>query len=303
MPRKPLAHTNDEIMLVMKRENAQAKGLIFEFVTHYGIRFFRFPAYFVGDIYSKVEHAVEMHWDAEKELRTCCPRGVALCSLLCAGQRFENLESFAVACRNALGDSIDTFQLTGSIFINGECVDELIVRSKAEKPRAIVRTPADQPLADPPLADPPLADPPLDRNPPLADQTLAHTNAEIVRRMVRDYWQHDSKMDTEAVWCFEFRTEYQNDLYSFRALFVDMVTYRVVYNSDDRARLRGTPRGKALLSLLSPEYPASRIFKDVEEFAVACRNALGDNVDAINLAAKGGVGKIFIGNECVALEG
>ena len=53
------------------------------------------------------------------------PRAKALKSLL-FDQCFPNVEAFAVACRNALGDNIETFDLAGSIFVNGKCVDELL---------------------------------------------------------------------------------------------------------------------------------------------------------------------------------
>ena len=53
------------------------------------------------------------------------PKGNALKSLLFR-QSFPDVEAFAVACRNALGDNIETFPLAGSIFVNGQCVDELL---------------------------------------------------------------------------------------------------------------------------------------------------------------------------------
>jgi hypothetical protein len=60
-----------------------------------------------------------------KEALVQYPRGNALASLLC-GQVFPDVPAFAVACRNALGDNIETFDLAGSIFVNGKCVDEAI---------------------------------------------------------------------------------------------------------------------------------------------------------------------------------
>ena len=61
-----------------------------------------------------------------EESLTTYPRGNALKSLLFR-QSFRDVEAFAVACRNALGDNIETFDLAGCIFVNGKCVDELIV--------------------------------------------------------------------------------------------------------------------------------------------------------------------------------
>ena len=53
------------------------------------------------------------------------PRAKALKSLL-FDQCFPNVEAFAVACRNALGDNIETFDLAGSIFVDGECVTKVL---------------------------------------------------------------------------------------------------------------------------------------------------------------------------------
>ena len=39
---------------------------------------------------------------------------------------FPTVEVFAVSCRNALGDNIDTLSLAGAIFVEGKCVDELL---------------------------------------------------------------------------------------------------------------------------------------------------------------------------------
>ena len=60
-----------------------------------------------------------------EESLTTYPRGNALKSLLFR-QSFRDVEAFAVACRNALGDNLETFDLAGSIFVNGQCVDELL---------------------------------------------------------------------------------------------------------------------------------------------------------------------------------
>ena len=53
------------------------------------------------------------------------PRANALKSLL-FDQCFRNVEAFAVSCRNAMGDNIETFDLAGCIFVDGQYVDELI---------------------------------------------------------------------------------------------------------------------------------------------------------------------------------
>ncbi len=61
-----------------------------------------------------------------KESLAKYPRGNALISLLYR-QPFPDVEAFAVACLNAIGHNIKTFDLAGCIFVNGKCVDELIV--------------------------------------------------------------------------------------------------------------------------------------------------------------------------------
>jgi hypothetical protein len=58
------------------------------------------------------------------------PRANALKSLL-FDKCFRSVEAFTVACRNALGDNIETFDLAGCIFVNDKCVDELIVAADA----------------------------------------------------------------------------------------------------------------------------------------------------------------------------
>jgi len=52
-------------------------------------------------------------------------RGKAISSLI-DDKCFPSVEAWVVACRNALGDNIDTFPLAGCIFVDGQCVDELI---------------------------------------------------------------------------------------------------------------------------------------------------------------------------------
>lgn len=62
---------------------------------------------------------------SSKEKLAQYPRGNALASLLC-GQVFPDVPAFAVACRNALGDDLETFPLTGCIFTNQICVDSIL---------------------------------------------------------------------------------------------------------------------------------------------------------------------------------
>jgi len=59
-------------------------------------------------------------------------RAKAIASLI-DDKCFPSVEAWAVACRNALGDNIDTFPLAGSIFVDGQCVDELLNAEKDER--------------------------------------------------------------------------------------------------------------------------------------------------------------------------
>ena len=53
------------------------------------------------------------------------PRAKALKSLL-EDVCFPSVEAFAVSCRNAMGDNTETFDLAGCIFIDNQCVDDII---------------------------------------------------------------------------------------------------------------------------------------------------------------------------------
>jgi hypothetical protein len=66
------------------------------------------------------------------------PRGNALKSLL-FGKSFRDVEVFAVACLNAIGFNIETFDLAGSIFVNDKCIDELlsVLEAKATEEKEI----------------------------------------------------------------------------------------------------------------------------------------------------------------------
>ena len=91
----------------------------FDFRTHVGATLCVIEAQFVDLATWRV--AVT----SSKEKLAQYPRGNALASLLC-GQVFPDVPAFAVACRNALGDDVETFSLTGCIFTNQICVDSIL---------------------------------------------------------------------------------------------------------------------------------------------------------------------------------
>jgi hypothetical protein len=82
-----------------------------------------------------------------KEALLQYPRGNALASLLC-GQVFADVPAFAVACRNALGDNIETFPLTGCIFTNGKCVDSILDALEDKRFATVFVEPLPLPLKD-----------------------------------------------------------------------------------------------------------------------------------------------------------
>jgi hypothetical protein len=83
------------------------------------------------------------------------PRAKAIASLI-DDKCFPSVEAWAVACRNALGDNIDTFPLAGSIFVDGQCVDELLNAEKDERFAGVlvVASPADDKTDDKQPASP-----------------------------------------------------------------------------------------------------------------------------------------------------
>jgi hypothetical protein len=87
---------------------------------------------------------------------------------------------------------------------------------------------------------------------------------------------------------FEFRTDIKGVPHVFEAQFTDLATFKVTVTSTKEA-LVSYPRGKALKYLL---YDVC--FPDVETFAIACRNAGGDNTETVDLARS-----IFVNGKCV----
>ena len=108
------------------------------------------------------------------------------------------------------------------------------------------------------------------------------TNADIRRFF---FLSMDKKFNVTT---FEFRTEFGGTLHHFEAQFVDLKDFEVLCTNTKDAFAK-YERGNALTSLLYDS-----CFSDVEAFAVACRNALGDNLETLPLA-----GSIFVNGQCV----
>jgi hypothetical protein len=97
-------------------------------------------------------------------------------------------------------------------------------------------------------------------------------NTTLVRLLHTATW-HD-------VYTFQYRTSLAGQVLVFEGTFLDRAHYQVLSNTPAEV-LRTYPRGKALVSLIH-----DRCFPGVEAFAVACQNALGDDVDSVLLAGK-----------------
>jgi hypothetical protein len=87
---------------------------------------------------------------------------------------------------------------------------------------------------------------------------------------------------------FEFRTDIKGVPHIFEGQFTDLATFKVMVTSTKDA-LAAYPNGNALKSLLY-----GQCFPDVEAFAIACRNAAGDNTEIVDLARS-----IFVNGKCV----
>jgi hypothetical protein len=120
----------------------------------------------------------------------------------------------------------------------------------------------------------------------------APTNAEIagyLRQMSLHFAMFKPFMDESFRFHqFEFRTDVGGTPHIFEAQFTDLANFKVYVTSSEET-LAKNHRGNACKSLLY-----DRCFRDVEAFAVACRNALGDDLDSVPLA-----GSIFVNGKCV----
>jgi hypothetical protein len=134
---------------------------------------------------------------------------------------------------------------------------------------------------------------PTDNDPKGNDPVYrAPTNAEIagyLRHMSLHFAMFKPFMDESFRFHqFEFRTDVGGTPHIFEAQFTDLANFKVYVTSSEET-LAKNHRGNACKSLLY-----DRCFRDVEAFAVACRNALGDDLDSVPLA-----GSIFVNGKCV----
>ena len=76
---------------------------------------------------------------------------------------------------------------------------------------------------------------------------------------------------------FEYVTNHDNHGLIFHGSFIDRASYPVCCTTPAHV-LRTYPRGKALVSLLH-----NQRFPGVEAFALACQNALGEDIESVPL--------------------
>ena len=76
---------------------------------------------------------------------------------------------------------------------------------------------------------------------------------------------------------FEYITKHDNKGLIFHGWFIDRASYPVCCTTPAHV-LRTYPRGKALVSLLH-----NQRFPGVEAFALACQNALGEDIESVPL--------------------
>ena len=135
---------------------------------------------------------------------------------------------------------------------------------------------------------PPTDNDPKDKDPVDSDPT----NEEIVGYLQRGsmHFCPVLRRHVGTTFKFEFRTDYfQGMTHHFEAIFVDMTQKSKVLCTTTEETFDKYPRAKALKSLLFEQ-----CFPNVEAFAAASRNALGDNIETFGLA-----GYIFVDGECV----
>jgi len=134
-----------------------------------------------------------------------------------------------------------------------------------------------------PTDNDPKGNDPVDRDP---------TNEEIVHYLQRGSKRFCPTLQRHvgAPFEFELRTNFfQGMMHHFKAMFVDLTPTSKVLCTTSAEEFDKYPRANALKSLL-----LDKCFPSVEAFSVACRNALGDNIQAFDLA-----GNIFVNDQCV----
>jgi len=195
---KPKPKTNDEIEAYLKSaaagtrptkactpamlERRVGKNVTFEFRTKTGTEDYHFQAMWLdGYTGTKVQAASPNKAPA---------RAKAIASLI-DDKSFPSVEAWVVACRNALGENLDTSPLAGAIFVDGECVDDLL--------DALLNEPA-SPAEDASPAD----DKPDDKEPasPAEDKTddkeIAHTQVQLkyAKMFMQFFCEHQAQEQT-----------------------------------------------------------------------------------------------------------
>jgi hypothetical protein len=202
--KNPKAKTNEEIEAYMRNAAAGTRPTKpctaamlerrlshtkpFEFCTKFQDKEYIFQAMFLDGAGRKVLAASPNKAPA---------RANAIASLI-DDKCFPSVEAWVVACRNALGDNIDQFSLAGAIFVDGECVDDLLDALLNEP-----ASPAEDKTDGKQLASP-ADDKPDDKEPasPAEDKTddkeIAHAQVQLkyAQMFVQFFCEHQAKEQT-----------------------------------------------------------------------------------------------------------
>jgi hypothetical protein len=133
-----------------------------------------------------------------------------------------------------------------------------------------------------PTDNDPKGNDPIDRN-PTNEEIVAHLQRGLVMRM--HFCPLIGKKVGKKMTTFELRTNFQDAEHRFEGMWLDGTGTKVLAGSINKEH----SRAKALASLIE-----DKCFPSVEAWVVACRNALGDNIDKVSLA-----GSIFVEGKCV----
>lgn len=103
-------------------------------------------------------------------------------------------------------------------------------------------------------------------------------NSQLTRRLHSDTLnKHINGFEYRVYWNGTAVSPTGGHVVRFEANFVDLKRFEVLCTMSEE-RMRRYPRGNAVASML-----CGRTFPTVEAFAVACHNALGDNVASVPL--------------------
>ena len=106
---------------------------------------------------------------------------------------FTSVVEWAVTCRNALGDNIETFDLAGCIFVDGECVTKILDALEDKRFAKVFQEPPLSPVEDK-TDDKELASSAEDKP---VDKELAHAQVQLKKaQMFMQFFCEHQAMQT-----------------------------------------------------------------------------------------------------------